>query len=240
MSQFGSKNGLIQVVADNIQISSQNGQKSTHGLAMIITQSRQTTAQHVNSSLEILTIKRLKLEGTKAANLTPDDVAVQRYHGNKQPDMIDVYGIMVVPTMAIIVSQRVSLNTVYREDFTFIMDVTGRNKCSEYGRYNTKRARESGRQSRTKTGIAYVPFLDMAPAEPDTIKTAMVRAQSLTSLAGQEWTIFTNDQQLYQVTVHVIWTNKHLFARFIPRLGGMHMIMCFVGSVGFLMAGSGL
>jgi len=40
LAQFDSKNGLVQVVADNIvtQISSQNAQKSTHGLAMIITQ----------------------------------------------------------------------------------------------------------------------------------------------------------------------------------------------------------
>ena len=36
---FDSTNGLVQVVPDNFdaEISSQNGQKSTHGLAMIIT-----------------------------------------------------------------------------------------------------------------------------------------------------------------------------------------------------------
>jgi len=40
---FDSTNGLVQVVADNFdtKISSQNGQKSTHGLAMIITQAGQ-------------------------------------------------------------------------------------------------------------------------------------------------------------------------------------------------------
>ena len=40
---FDSTNELIQVVADNFdtEISSQNGQKSTHGLAMIITQAGQ-------------------------------------------------------------------------------------------------------------------------------------------------------------------------------------------------------
>jgi len=39
-AQFDGKNGLVLVVADNFdtQISSQNGQKSTHGLAMIMTQ----------------------------------------------------------------------------------------------------------------------------------------------------------------------------------------------------------
>ena len=36
----------------------------------------------------------------------------------------------------------------------------------------------------------------MSPAEPDTMKTAMVQAQYMTSLTGQEWTILTCDQQL--------------------------------------------
>jgi hypothetical protein len=42
---FDSKKGLIQVVADNFdtKISSRNGQKSTHGLAMIITQASMRT-----------------------------------------------------------------------------------------------------------------------------------------------------------------------------------------------------
>ena len=40
LAHFDSKHGLVQVVADNFdaQISSPNGQKSTHGLAMILTQ----------------------------------------------------------------------------------------------------------------------------------------------------------------------------------------------------------
>jgi hypothetical protein len=80
----------------------------------------------------------------------------------------------------------------------------------------------------------------MTPAEPDTFKTAMIRAQCLTSLTGQEWTLFTNDQQLYKVAVHVSCVEQDLFPQFVPRLGGMHMMMSFVGAVGFLMSGTGL
>jgi len=56
----------------------------------------------------------------------------------------------------------------------------------EYNGFNTKRAQESGQQPGNKTGIIYTPFLDMIPAEPDTMKTAMVEAQCLTSLTGQK------------------------------------------------------
>ena len=72
----------------------------------------------------------------------------------------------------------------------------------------------------------------MVPAEPDTMKTAMVEAQRLTLLTGQEWTIFTNDQQLYQVAGNITWVDQSMFFMFVPCLGGMHMMMSFVGAVG--------
>ena len=123
---------------------------------------------------------------------------------------------------------------------SFLRQVTGDSPCPEYSGFNTKHARESGQQPGHKTGIVYTPFLDMVPAEPDTMKTAMVEAQRLTLLTGQEWTIFTNDQQLYQVAVNITWVDQSMFSMFVPRLGGMHMMMSFVGAVGTLMRGSGL
>ena len=37
-----------------------------------------------------------------------------------------------------------------------------------------------------------------------------------------------------------MWAYPEQFSNFIPRLGGMHTIMSFVGSVGMLMSNSGL
>ena len=51
---------------------------------------------------------------------------------------------------------------------------------------------------------------------------------------------FTNDQQLYRLSVHITWQHSDMFPKFLPRLGGMHMLMSFVGAVGCLMSGSGL
>ena len=47
-------------------------------------------------------------------------------------------------------------------------------------------------------------------------------------------------QQRYSVIVHVKWACPKLFETLIPRLGGMHMLMSFVGCVGTLMADTGL
>ena len=55
-----------------------------------------------------------------------------------------------------------------------------------------------------------------------------------------ESTVFTADQQLYRVSLQVQWAHPDLFPNLIPRLGGMHMLMSFVGSIGTLMAETGL
>ena len=62
----------------------------------------------------------------------------------------------------------------------------------------------------------------------------------LTNEAGQAYTVFTADQQLYCVILDIIWTNPLRFSNFIPRIGGMHWLMSSVGSVGVLMENTGL
>ena len=62
----------------------------------------------------------------------------------------------------------------------------------------------------------------------------------MTEECGQTITVFTNDQQLYRVTVNVMWVCPDLFKDFVPHLGGMHTLMSFIGAVGTLMSNSGL
>ena len=53
-------------------------------------------------------------------------------------------------------------------------------------------------------------------------------------------TVFTADQQLYRVAVNIVWVSSEPSDYFVLRLGGMHTLMGFVGSVGVLMGNSGL
>ena len=48
--------------------------------------------------------------------------------------------------------------------------------------------------------------------------------------------MFTADQQLFKVAIEVQWVHPDLFPNLIPRLGGIHMLMSFVGVIGTLMA----
>ena len=60
LAHSDSQHGLVQVVADNFdtQISSPNGQKSTHGLAMILTQANKQKPEQVNEIHDIPTISK--------------------------------------------------------------------------------------------------------------------------------------------------------------------------------------
>ena len=80
----------------------------------------------------------------------------------------------------------------------------------------------------------------MKPSDPDTMLTAMVRVQELTSQTGQTSSLLTYDQQLYRVAVHVSWDQPERFKDMYLRLGGMHALMSFAGAVCSLRAESGL
>lgn len=239
--KFDSDAGLVQVVADNFdtQISSQNCKKSTHGLAMIVTQANQKEPNKT-SITTVPTITRLRAHELKAENLKLGEVAIHHYSGDKKPLLPEHYCLKAVPSLAFLAKLTLSLNTATMDDFAFLKGIVSEELCPEYGGFNTQKARERHEQPKSKTAVMYTPFLDMPPAEPDTMKTALVEAQRLTSLTGQKWTIFTTDQQLYQVAVQITWAERELFKNIIPRLGGMHMLMSFVGCIGHLMEGSGL
>ena len=61
-----------------------------------------------------------------------------------------------------------------------------------------------------------------------------------TAQLDQDITIFTAYQQLYKIMVDIIWVYPSMFKNFTPRLGGMHWLMSFVGSVGMLMSNTGV
>ena len=82
----------------------------------------------------------------------------------------------------------------------------------------------------------------MPPAEYDTTLTSMLHIKRLSESTGQQFTLFTLDQQLYRYAVEIQWALPEVFppSSFILRLGGMHMLMSFIAAVGNLMTETGL
>jgi len=77
------------------------------------------------------------------------------------------------------------------------------------------------------------------PSDPSTVYTSMIKARQITAAAGQEYTLYTADQQLFKVAVHIIWDNPQHFSNFITRLGGMHFLTNVISCIGGLVTDSG-
>ena len=85
----------------------------------------------------------------------------------------------------------------------------------------------------------YTPLIDLTSSDPITIMTVMIEAKRITNTTGQKHTIFTCDHQLYKLLVNIEWVYPEIFPNFIPRLGGMYLLMSGT-LIGTLMANSGL
>lgn len=110
----------------------------------------------------------------------------------------------------------------------------------EFGGYNTKVARDQGHSFRPATVTRYQPLLDIKPADSSSLLTVLRKCLDLIQNSNQDYVIITNDLQLYKDVAKLKFYSPHSFSKVISRLGGMHMIMSFVGCIGNLMAGSGL
>jgi len=59
-------------------------------------------------------------------------------------------------------------------------------------------------------------------------------------ISGQTITAFTNVLRLYEVAVNLMCVYPERIMNFIPRFGGMHLSMSYIGAFGTLMANTGL
>ena len=66
---------------------------------------------------------------------------------------------------------------------------------------------------------------------PSTMQTSIKQAKKL---SGQEFCVYTTDQQLYRIALTEMWNTPELSKDFYLRLGGMHFLMSYIGSIGAL------
>lgn len=88
-----------------------------------------------------------------------------------------------------------------------------------------------------KSKIVALPFINLSPSDPSTIYTALEFALSETRKSHQQSCIVTFDQPLFQKASEIVYAKE---MPIILRLGGFHLLMSFMGAVGFIMTGSGL
>ncbi|KAF4529941.1 hypothetical protein B566_EDAN016852 [Ephemera danica] len=93
-----------------------------------------------------------------------------------------------------------------------------------------------------QTHVRALPFIDSSPSNPDTIYTALVDAERRSVECGQKYCYFTGDLPTYvkarEIVTHM--QEKQIFMNVVVRLRGVHLLMNFLGAVGYIMSGSGI
>ena len=113
------------------------------------------------------------------------DVPMQRYQGPQTPQMPPNKTTQSPLPLKVLTKQYISVQRANNIDYAFMTANSLEPSTPEFSGFNTKRSREQGHTNRPKTKAVYLPLIDMPPAEPDTMQTAMVESQRLTNMAGQ-------------------------------------------------------
>ena len=229
--------GLIQTLVDNFDadISSQNGKLTMHSLAMLIKQPCTQPDENQNISSTIPRVSKADM-----SQQIDFELSIQRYQGPKKVPMPDNCSEKFVPPLKVLCSCIIEKERAEELDFSFMSEINSNDNCPEFNGFNTSVAREQGQALKPKTQAVYLALIDMSPSDPDTMMTVLQEAKRLTNERGQKKVVFTCDRQLYKVAADVKCAYPNDFSNVILRLGGMHMLMSFVGAIGSLMAGSGL
>lgn len=232
--RFDSKLGLVQGSSDNfdVALNTQNGLKQTHSLATIITQHG---GRDSNTRGQIPRLKKEELSKVKVQSLE-----LTRFAGEKKPIMPKEFAVRNPPPLTILCEQVLLVERGKELDFDFIKESFSPKPTPDFNGFNTQQLRKTGQATKPKSKIRFRPLINEKPSDPSTIKTAMIDVETISKSAGQEYSVFTCDQQLYRVTMDIVWTDPDRWKDFIPRLGGMHWVMSFVGCIGKLMSNSGL
>ena len=193
------ENGLVQVVVDKFdaEIASQNGKLLTHSLAVLLTQPSASSTYQEHS------IPRLKK--TEMSKEIDYQLDIIRYNGPKKPKFPPQFLKKQVPSLKILTHEFLSQQRAREHDFTFLKDVIVSNNCPEFNGYNTRLCREQGRSPEPKTKAAYLPLIDVPPAHPDTIMTAINQRKKLGNilLCSQLINNFTELQWMFSGHIQI-------------------------------------
>ena len=144
-----------------------------------------------------------------------------------------------------IIQLATSLDNVWLTSFSLPQQLE--EKCPNWSGFMQAAVRG---ESHEQSSIQILPFINLDPTKPDTIYTALLFAQQ--QIVDQEMkqsrggeprqkmvTSVTFDQPLYAKADDIVEASPEI-DRIVVRLGGFHLIMSYMGAVGFIMKGSGI
>ncbi|KAK1904701.1 Beta-glucanase [Dissostichus eleginoides] len=91
------------------------------------------------------------------------------------------------------------------------------------------------------TTVQYMPFIRASPSDLSTIYTALLQLTQLAQELGQRHILVTADLAIYSKAQQIMWSKPEaLDGKITMRIGGMHVTMAFLASIGKVYADGGL
>ena len=91
------------------------------------------------------------------------------------------------------------------------------------------------------TKVHYMPFIQAPPSDFSTIYESLIRLVQVANALGQDHILVTADMQIYAKAQEIIWAKPPALAgKVTMRLGGMHLNMALLASLGTLYGDGGL
>lgn len=91
-----------------------------------------------------------------------------------------------------------------------------------------------------RTTIGYCPLIPAPSSDYSTIYTVMETLATMMNHLGQKHVVVTFDQAIYCKAKEIQWKRANEFSNMVIRLGGFHVVLNFLGTLGNMMTGSGL
>ena len=90
------------------------------------------------------------------------------------------------------------------------------------------------------TTVEYMPIIQAPAHEIDTLDTVVKRCMYISEQLGQTYTVITVDQALYFKLMDLKWCVDDYREKLIVKMGGLHIAMNFLKTIGDHMEGSGI
>ena len=89
--------------------------------------------------------------------------------------------------------------------------------------------------------IRYLPFIHASPTDLSTIYTTLLKLVAVAKNLEQDHILITADLAIYCKAQQILWSKpESLAGKVTMRLGGMHLLMAFIASIGKLFGDGGL
>lgn len=220
------KQNYIRASIDNFDLNEEtiDGKETTHVMAMVVFQEKQC----------VESIREPIKGGKLALSREEIDITSQRIKKYNKPKTRPVPAELKLPTIS-----RENSNLYKKINLFWRLLKLNQNEYSLLGWSDFQNI--MSKNNIPLSTITYLPFLNAPPTEFDTIFTAMVRLVELAEKLNQDHIIITADLSIYSKAREILWNNSpELTGKVTLQLGGMHLTMAFIASIGYIFADGGL